>query len=821
MNIVLKNSLKNIFGKPFRTLLVVFSIFICCLCALLCFDLGNSLSGVLTTFFGSVSRADIMVYSGGSDLASLPEGFPEADTMGIISNNEYIYKEIDGEYCYVTTDYYTIYGIDVDEAADMEFVSKFDIGDGEIFISKELAEELGYKIGDRIKVHDRASEEVELTVCGIYPDDVKNPLLQGNSALVNKETGYILSCGYKETDILMVDIKDNAGIKEAKEMIEEKYPDVSIQDLFLNETALAMVDEIKAVFYLLFVITFLLLVFVTSSICNRIVSERMSFIGTLRSLGMSTGRTAIILLLENVLYAVLGSVPAVALYSLLRSGLMDYMFNAEDASGVSISFDVPEMSFALVAGVILGAVITECLIPLKAITKALNTSIRDIIFDNRDTEYKFSRSGTVIGLICLAAGILTFFFRKNILFAILCIVALTAALALLFPRILRFATVLIKKISDRSGKSSWALAAVEAGSRKSTVGSGVLSATAAAMCIVVYAVANAMAGSVSTIPYDCDVVMECSENIKYYTYIDHLDSVTATEPLYQSLQEFTVNDEEKIGLGYFYALKDGGHELFTGFTDLPESMENGSVLIDQKFAARKGLSEGDTLKVIINPESVLPLEREYKVQKIIGSNPYDQGLGTIILPEGEYKALFNDMPGYMLIKCGDPDSVKQTIETYGKNTYYSIDTMDELIEKKNSDNSRTMAVITAIIVMAVGMTAIGMISNQLIGFEGRKKECAVMLSTAMSRKKLSGVLLKEALITSVTAAGIGVLTGTVLLLVIKSAMESATAVFLDVNVDPLTNLTFFIVLTLVFTGTVLFPIKNLRKMKISEQIKYE
>ena len=68
MNIVFKNSLKNIFGKPLRTLLVVFAIFVCSLCALLCFDLSESITGILTLFYGSVSRADFIVSSSGSDV---------------------------------------------------------------------------------------------------------------------------------------------------------------------------------------------------------------------------------------------------------------------------------------------------------------------------------------------------------------------------------------------------------------------------------------------------------------------------------------------------------------------------------------------------------------------------------------------------------------------------------------------------------------------------------------------------------------------------------------------------------------------------------
>ena len=76
MNIVFKNSLKNIFGKPLRTLLVVFAIFVCSLCALLCFDLSESITGILTLFYGSVSRADFIVSSSGSDVSTLPDGFP-------------------------------------------------------------------------------------------------------------------------------------------------------------------------------------------------------------------------------------------------------------------------------------------------------------------------------------------------------------------------------------------------------------------------------------------------------------------------------------------------------------------------------------------------------------------------------------------------------------------------------------------------------------------------------------------------------------------------------------------------------------------------
>ena len=132
-----------------------------------------------------------------------------------------------------------------------------------------------------------------------------------------------------------------------------------------------------------------------------------------------------------------------------------------------------------------------------------------------------------------------------------------------------------------------------------------------------------------------------------------------------------------------------------------------------------------------------------------------------------------------------------------------------------------MAVVTAIIVIALGMTAIGMISNLLIGFEGRKKECAVLLSTAMGKAKLSGILFKEVLITSITASASGTVIGSLLTLVIKAALDNSEVLVVDIAVDPVKSILFFVLLAIVFTVTVLFPMRNLRKMKISEQIKYE
>ena len=156
------------------------------------------------------------------------------------------------------------------------------------------------------------------------------------------------------------------------------------------------------------------------------------------------------------------------------------------SQGLEVEFDIPEVSVALIATVIISAVLIECLIPLKAVLKALNTSIRDIIFDNRDTEYKFSKSGTFTGIVMCVIAILSLIFGKTLFGAGLCLITSVIALALLFPRLLKLVTGLLSRISEKRENGKMYLASGEAMSRKSTVGSGVLCATSAAMCILIY-----------------------------------------------------------------------------------------------------------------------------------------------------------------------------------------------------------------------------------------------------------------------------------------------------------------------------------------------
>lgn len=824
MNIILKTTLKNTFGKPLRSILVIFSIFVCAFAALFCFDLAQTEKGLVGYLFSSMSgEADIMAYSYTAELSALPEGFPESQTLVVRSFGNPVYVDVPDTYYLVTSDTFTIYGVDAELAASMGYIKDVIPGDMEIVLTDRYMNDFGIEVGDTISVYDKAGDPVELTVVGMARDDVKNLLFRGYSGAVNNATADILSCGKTVGGAFMINVLDDTQIDAAEEMLKEKFKSENVQRFALTDDMEDMMNELFGLLFILFAVAFLLVIFITFSICERIVSDRMSYIGTLRSLGMSPRGTAGILLLENVMYALLGSVPGVLLYLAIRGPMMSVLFDVSTATGMVIELEIPSISKALVIGTILGAIAIECLIPLKAVLKALKMSIRDIIFDNRDTEYKFNRSGIITGCIMTIVALIAALIPGGLFSAAICLIAAVMAVAFLFPVILKAVTNGVFSLSERFGKEKMSLASRESISRKSTVGSGVLCATSVTMCVLVYIIATSMNGMLVSDLYDCDVVVTVAETgmPKHFSFVEHLDGVTETEYIYQKLDYIYLEDVEYEKTAQFFGIPEGGYDMFHALYDLPDVIEDGTIYIEKNWAKNNGYSIGDPLTITFHPSGVFPVREVYTVAGFFKVENYEAMKNNFAISESDFISIYHDEPGYLMVSSDDPEKTRDEIKRYAINYCAESKTVQDIVDDFNEDNAQSERVLGVIIAVAVIMTCIGMISNQIIGFEGRKKECAVMISTSMNRKTLAGILFREMLITSFAASTFGVAVSTLLIVVLKRAFDMAENIYLIININPGVILKLWVLMTIVFTLTVLFPIRNLKKMKLSEQLKYE
>lgn len=818
MRIILKNSLKNIFKKPFRTLLMAVTIFICVFTALFCIDMAKSLERLVDQMYGNIATADIMIES--QRPIELPSDLPENKTFVMGVNRDRLIKEIPGEPAFVDTEEYKIFGLDPKQASEMGIIDDSVIGDGEVILNNRFADSNGWKIGDTLELHDRAGEKHSFTVKNVITDNANNPLLRsGNIAVVNEASGNMLSCGVRDSEMMFIKLTDETKIDSVVEQLKVDNPRADVSTLKINAEDRKALDEIMMFMYIVFAISFLLVIFVTISISERIVSERMAFIGTLRSLGMSMNKTGLILLLENFIYALLGAIPGIVTYLLVRTPIMDTIMQLQTADGQVIKIEATPISALLVIIVFFGAILVECVVPLRAIMKALKISIRDIIFDNRDTEYKYSKKMLIAGLVFLLISVVSIIFSTHLVAALICFVSLVFALALLFPWVFKTLSNLLRK---RDGNAKWKLAMTQASARKSTIGSGVMCVTAAALCVVIFAVAAAQLDSLVYTEYNYDVSVNCNCDASYFSFIDYIDGVTETERVYScEFKPTCIGEEERAKETTFFGMPDGGYQMFNELLDLPEHIAKDEVCINKRLASSEGIKIGDTIKVTIDPESVVPFVRELKVISFYEGRGSSEAGRAMVLSEDAFIELFHGNPSKILIRCEDPQKVANIIKTYGKDCSKTCKTVDEMIEEDRAGSSGMITLLFVMIAGGLGMTLIGVISNQLIGFEGRKKECAVLLSTAMNKKILSGILFREALLMSSVAGIIGTLIGVVLSHVFANAIEHSSSLYMQISADPIKCAIFCIILILVFSLTVLFPIRNLRRMKIAEQIKYE
>lgn len=821
MKIIFKHTLKNVFKKPLRTLLVVFCVMICSLSALLCFDMSGALKGMFRNLYGQyLGSMDVLVSGSDFDenLMTDPE-LPESNKVAIYGTTNIFIHDLEGEYTYVEQDTVTIMGFDLENAVKMGMIPFNRIlADNEVALSHDFAEKYGYSEGDTVILHDEVKAEHEYKVVLIVDSHGKGLMAQ-NTAVLSVEGMSALVSDMKIAQVA-IDVKNDAEVSAAVEYIKEQYPNLKPDSLFDNDQMNDFIDQMTKMFFVLFAVCVLMVIFVTISISERIISERMSVVGTFRSLGLSTRLTTFILLLENAFYGLIGSALGCLLYSVLRAGLFDSLLTAKDAQGNAIAIELGGINPLLVLSIIACAILVECLCPIKEVLKAVKIPIRDIIFSNKNTEYKFHRVSTVIGIACAAAAlILAFvpngFFQKIAQFALM-----TVALSLLFPYLLNFAGKLFSKIFDRRGMPIAKLAVTEVYTKKSTVGSSILITTAAALAIVVYTVATSLSAMVDTRFFSSDVYItpNYTQKTAYYNFIEDLDTVKDVEYIYSSMDNIRINGTD-VKNASILSVDENGYDLFTGIQDVPV-LAGSEASFSKVLADKYGIGVGDEVALEFHKDSYYPIAKTFTIASLCDTSQYDESGSIIVLSEELIKEIYGDYPGMILVSTNDPIGVDKSVEKYAKGAYSSSYTTAEYDAESRANTAGIMSIISFAIVLGISLTFIGSVSNLLIGFEGRKRECAILLSTSLSQKQLSRMFFLESLFSSGLALVAAIPMG---ILMQKPIFGSLSAISASVEIKTGLGayILFILALWIVFIMTSRFPIRAARKMKLSEQLKYE
>lgn len=817
MNIIAKYLSKNIFAKPIRTLILLVCISVCSFVALLSLDITGSIELIIKAMCSQITgSSDIII----NDSLGVEEKLAlsyDTEQLLVFSREDGTIENIEGIYNYFQKSEFSIKTMDYDIAYKMglcaeEVVLKSD----EAAVTARLKNRNGWDVGTVVTVTDDYGKEHEVKIVQVLSE---RGVANGQYALFLSKEGYSLLTDNIRANTVYIDAVKDKDAGAISEEIKSTYYNADVMQIMDSEENKEMIKQLRLLFGLIFVVCFLLVIFVAVSVSGRIVCERMSVVGTFRSLGISSSYTAKLLIMENALYGLMGGVIGSLLYSMARYSIFDILFRV-DANGVTVVADYGHINLITVAGVIFMSVIIMCACPLKEIIRTSKTPIRDIIFDNKDTAYRFSNRVLIAGIAFMTLAIVTFAFTENVSAQFICFPAIIIAVALLFPWLLKAFAKLIGYAFDRLDKPIAHLAATEIYSRKSTVGSSVLCVTVSALAIIIFIFVS-IAGNLYDIEtYSCDVIIDIgyAQKPEQFKYVDDIEGVEGTELIYSNYIDILIGGEKKeVNV---FGLNEGGYRYFTGIENCPLNLLNNEFVMDRTLADKMGIRIGDEVDITFGEDTFLPITKSLRLIGYIDSYNYDTTSNSVVISKDLFTDMYHDFPEELLVKCSDSKLVTDTVLKYSHASTDEVKTVQEEAEEWHKKGQGMRRILIAIIVLGISLSVIGMVSNQLIGFEGRKRECAVLASVAMDRNMLTRMFMEESMLASGISLVVALPTALMAFIPFKNVLMLLSGAF-RVTYDIKLYTMFLLILWGVFTLVAVFPIRQLRKLKIAMQLKYE
>ena len=829
MGVIIKHSLKNIFSKPLRLLVLLICVIFASFTGLMAIDMSGSIDSLFRGYFMKMlGNMDVIAYnSSNDDIKGIGEEYP-ISAVGIASAGQFEYSHDPSDYAFSSADQITVESFsDMEGAYELSILPETVVVDDETcVVSQKYAEAYDVKEGDTITIETMDKQEIELTVAKVL--NISNTLIKGECIIVSNDILRRVSC-VKELNysIWMIDAKVDSDSQAIVDAIKNNNPRAEVESITAMFEEDNDLQQVYNVFYLLFIISFLLVIFVTISLAEKIVNERMSVIGTLRSLGVSQSKTALILLVENALYAVIGGIIGCVLYSVVKPIMFSTVFVINVMGDIDpLSLMRPTPAYIYLAAV-LGAVLVECAYPLYELLKAVKTPIRDIIFNNKDTEFKYKWSRLYTGIGLAALSVITCFLTKNFVTMCISLVSGVVALALLVPFLIRLCSKGLSRLFIRLKMPVAQLASENMARNKIIMGTSVLCITSMILSLLIGGVGHTLTGHLSTPDYNCDlrVSIYLSDEHHHYDFLDNIEGVTATDYVYGDSISCKVNGEEKTK--YLTIWADTPHTMFSEIPMEGFDLKDNEIVLSEQRAKALEVGIGDEINVTLNSDTDFPATKTFILKDTFayGDNSDILGINTMIISRDLYEHLFEDHLDYVFLKADDPDSVKQAILDNTETDTVDVKTYQELIEEEQRASGGLLGVLRGVIAGSVALTLIGIAGNQSLGFITRKRETALLYSVAMTRKKLRRLLFLESLfsmgISSVVAMCAAPFLYRVLGHLFSIFSEGDLSILDEGGIDGGTMLTYAGIILAVFLLTTISPARQLRKMKIAEELKYE
>ncbi|MEE0866260.1 MAG: FtsX-like permease family protein [Clostridia bacterium] len=314
MSIILKYILKNMKEKKLRSLLIIISLTLSVVVLTLCLTLKDNILEKYTEF--------LMKTVGTTDVLLSKDTPFEIDKIEGISDNYNIAPIV--HYIKDKNDVIGMNIVDLQQNKMIKSDRKTNLIDNEVIISKKIADVKNIKVNDTINVLNKELKVVQIVEnYGIFADemeeqpkylvsiDTANKIMYENSdeyekAVLDENKTYIMGA--------YIDVLDD-NIELAKDDLKQIDKDFSV--VTVKASLADALTQINGLMIIMLVITTLIAFYIINSILKLVLEERISVIGTFRSIGASRKMTNMLLYLENIAYAIISSVIGIVIANML------------------------------------------------------------------------------------------------------------------------------------------------------------------------------------------------------------------------------------------------------------------------------------------------------------------------------------------------------------------------------------------------------------------------------------------------------------------------------------------------------------------------
>lgn len=817
MKIVFKHILRNIWSKKGRSFLIVLALTV----ATTVFTLNLTLPDELVLKIQQTYRS---MY-GDVDIAmNTVEAFKIEDVE--LGDKEIRYTNtlvLEGLY---NDKPMIIRGLNIEEAKDFKMLNSDvpALTGNQIVISEKQAKDFGFSQGQKIKVVFE-DKEYEFDIVKIVENRGLNSIYDEYPMFICNidEIAKIRNISSELTDCLFIDVVEEGAAKEYAEYLTENNENYMAQALTDEENIRENTVFISYLLLMVFVMATIMIIFVVSSLNKIIIAERMPVIGTFRSIGATKSKMNGILVLENAVYGFIGG---------LIGGFLGYKLNSTVAglfittNGVDLTKETSKIDIKLILIGLLFAVLLQVVITAKAIIKANKKPVKDLIFDLHSSRYRVLKHRNVIGAILVVAALATNYVLKdvNILVTILVMVMLITGVAMVVPYLLQTISKLFSLILRKLGWQTAFVASKNIGYNKMIVTSSRVVVVALSLMLAIVTISTSVTNlfqSFRFIAADYDFILQgLTKEEADYDKLLELDGVIKVDYMHAYVDETTYNDGKEFSSSPIMTGMSKSTAYIKELNYKISDLKYNEVLIDEIFAEKNDLSIGDTIKLKF---ATLNKELEYVIKGTVNSTYLTTSRSAIVVNYDNYIENISKVPMQAHIEAKDGidiDKLKEEIIDTMKELDLMVQTADEYVTEQEEGVASIMSIFYVVIGLAVVLSFIGIINNQIISFIQRRKEIAVLNSTCMSKGQLKKMLFFETVLANLIAVFIGIVTSILLTDMLDNFM-CGLSLYVQVEYSFVTAFIFAGVIFAVLLLTLLSPIKRLKKMNIVNEIKYE